>query len=124
MQHHAADQLHVEVTLAERPLGCLADHGECLGLQIVERGAAGQPFAELGGLRAQCLVRQRLHCRFEGVDLRHTSLIALERTIVGGAEYGASDGSEHGTFSDGRPGPGRQAPNPRIRPGEVRAKFR
>ena len=107
VQHHAADQLHVEMPLAERAPGGLAHHGEGLGQQVVQRGAAGQPLAELGGLRPQRLVRQRLHGRLEGVDLRHPPLIALERTIVGGAEHGAGDGSEHGTFSDGRRlGPG------------------
>ena len=124
VQHHAADQLHVEVTLAERALGGLAHHGERLGQQVVQRGAAGQALAELGGLRAQRLVRQRLHRRLEGIDLRHPPLIALERTIVGGAEYGAGDGSEHGTFSDGRRGPGRQAPDSRVTPGDDQARFR
>ncbi len=70
VQHHAADQLHVEVPLAERALGCLAHHGERLGQQIVQRRPIGQPLAELGGLRAQRLIRQRLHRRFEGIDLR------------------------------------------------------
>ena len=102
VQHHAADQLHVEMPLAERALGGLAHHGEGLRQQVVQRGAAGQPLAELGGLGPQRLVRQRLHGRLQRIDLRHPALIGLERTIVGGAEYGAGDGSEHGTFSDGR----------------------
>ncbi len=41
VQHHAADQLHVEVAHAERALARLAHHGEGLGQQLVERRALG-----------------------------------------------------------------------------------
>ncbi len=37
MQHHAADQLHVEVTLAEGALGGFADGGESRNEEIVEK---------------------------------------------------------------------------------------
>ena len=37
MQDHAADQLDVEVALAERALGGLAREREGLGQQVVER---------------------------------------------------------------------------------------
>ena len=47
-------------------------------------------------LAAQRLVRQRLHRRLQRVDLRHPALVGLEGAIVGGAEDGAGDGSEHG----------------------------
>ena len=47
VQHHAADQLHVEMALAERALGRLAHRGEGGNEQIVERLAGGELLAEL-----------------------------------------------------------------------------
>ena len=95
VQHHAADQLHVEMALAERALAGLAHHGERLGQQLVQGGAVRQAFAELDGLGGQGLVRQRLHRRLQRVDLRHAALVGLQRAVVGGAENGAGDRSEH-----------------------------
>ena len=43
VQHHAADQLDVEMALAERPLGGLAHDGEGLDQQVVQRLALLQP---------------------------------------------------------------------------------
>ena len=59
MQHHAADELHIEVPLAKRALGRLAHRRERFGQQIVEVLAIGQPLAELVGLAAQFIVRER-----------------------------------------------------------------
>ena len=46
MQDDAADQLHVEMALSERPLGGLADGGKGFGKQIIERLAVGQALLE------------------------------------------------------------------------------
>ncbi len=56
VQHHAADQLHVEMALAQRPLGRLAHHGERLDQQVVQGLAGSQTLLELVGLGAQGLV--------------------------------------------------------------------
>ena len=56
VQHHAADQLHVEMALAQRALGGLAHGGEGFGQEVVEGLAVGQPFLERGGQGAQILV--------------------------------------------------------------------
>ena len=40
MQDDSADQLHIEVPHAERPFRRLADHGERLGEEVVERPGA------------------------------------------------------------------------------------
>jgi hypothetical protein len=53
VQHHAADQLHVEVAHAEHALAGLAHHGEGFGQQVVERLARGHALAEFVGLAAQ-----------------------------------------------------------------------
>ena len=63
VQHHAADELHVEVPHVEHAAAGLADDGEGLGQQVVERLAVGDALAELGGLVAELLVG-------EGLDLR------------------------------------------------------
>ena len=50
MQHHAADQLDVEMALAQGALGGLADRGEGRNQEIVEVAAVGEFLAE----RARC----------------------------------------------------------------------
>ena len=45
VQHHAADQLHVEMALLKRPLGRLAHDGERLDQQVVQRLALRQTVA-------------------------------------------------------------------------------
>jgi hypothetical protein len=56
VQHHAADQLHVEMALAEHALGGLAHRGEGRDQQVVEALAGGELGAELVGAGAQLLV--------------------------------------------------------------------
>ena len=53
VQHHAADQLHVEVPHVQHAAAGLADDGERLGQEVVERLAVGDAGPELGGLVAQ-----------------------------------------------------------------------
>ena len=45
VQHHAADQLHVEMALAERALGGLAHGGEGRHQEVVERRRRRRPAA-------------------------------------------------------------------------------
>ena len=47
VQHHAADQLHVEMTLAQGPLGGLAYDREGLDQKVVEGLTGGQTLPEL-----------------------------------------------------------------------------
>jgi hypothetical protein len=70
MQHHAADQLHVEMALLERALGGFAHRREGGRGEIVERLAGGQLGAELFGLGAQLLVAERGEFGLERVDRR------------------------------------------------------
>ncbi len=69
VQRGAAHELHVEVALAERAPGRLADRGERLGQQVVEGLAVGEPLLELVGHRAQLGVGQRGEVVFDRVDL-------------------------------------------------------
>ena len=63
VQDHAADQLHVEMALAEGALGGLADVGEGLGQEVVEGLAAGERARKLGGLGLQAGIVERLPTR-------------------------------------------------------------
>ena len=67
VQDDAADQLHVEVPHVDRAAPGLPHDGERLGEQVVDGRALRQPLPELGGLRPQRLVGERLDSGFEGV---------------------------------------------------------
>ena len=93
MQHHAADQLHVEMALAEGALGRLAHRGEGLGDQIIERGACLDTGAERLGAGAQRLVGERRHLGLERIDGRNLGVF-LELALVRGPEDLAGKGAE------------------------------
>ena len=87
VQHDAADQLHVEVPHVQRALAGLADDGEGLGQQVVERFAVGEALAELDGLHAQRFVRRAPGCPvFFGVDLGDERTDAFQLALVLGAD--------------------------------------
>ena len=110
VQDHAADQLHVEVALAQRPLGRLAHGGEGLGQQIVERFALIEALAKLDGLASQLLVGELDHLWLKRVDLRHRLVEALDDAVVGRPEERPGKRAKHGKpryYNDlgGRRGP-------------------
>ena len=86
VQHHAADQLHVEVPHVQHPPAGLADDGKRLDQQVVHRGAVGDALAELGGLGAKLLVGEGADLRFERADLADARLQPLELTFVLGTD--------------------------------------
>ena len=98
IQHHAADQLHVEMALADGALGGFAHGGEGLGDQIVERRAGADPGAEVLGARAQRLVGEGRHLGLERIDLLDDGPVFLELAVVGRAEdfAGESAKGQHG----------------------------
>ena len=59
VQHHAADELDVEVPHAEHAAPGLADEGERVGQQVVERLALVGADAEIVAALAQAGVRER-----------------------------------------------------------------
>src|SRR4029078_10739926 len=95
VEDHPADQLDVEMPLAERPLGGFPDGGKCRYQDVVERGAFGHLLLEFFGARPERVVRQRLEFFFERVDLVHPRLIAADPPIVGGTEQLAGDCADH-----------------------------
>ena len=95
VQHHPADQLHVEMAQPERAARGLAHHGEGFGQELVERRIGGQALAELDRLGGERFVGEGGHCGLQRVDLGHPPAIGAERAFVAGAEDLAGKGAEH-----------------------------
>ena len=95
MQHDAADQLHVEMPLAEGALGRLAHRGEGLGQDVVQVLARFQAFTEPGRAGAKLVVAQGLQLGFQGIDGRDLGTEGFDVTVVGRAEQPPSDGTDH-----------------------------
>ena len=66
VQHHAADQLHVEMPHVEDAAAGFADHGEGLDQQVVERGALRDSLFEFDGFRGQIDVGEFAQLRAPG----------------------------------------------------------
>ena len=95
VQDHAADQLHVEVTLPESALGRLAHGGEGRHQDIVDALAPGKLRLESVRARPQRLVRQAFELLLQGVDGRDAGLVGLDPPVVGGAENFLRESAEH-----------------------------
>ena len=104
VQCGAAHHLHVEVSLADDPLGGLAHDGERLDGEIVEIGAVGDALTELVRLGAQLLVGQPLQLRLERADVRHHGLEGLQLLALSGAEDAVQD-AHAASQPTGWPGP-------------------
>ncbi len=87
MEHDAADELHIEMPHAERPLRGLAHHGKGLGQKIIERCSRLKPFLELVGLCPKLLVRQGGNSGLIGIDRIDQDLKALQFPFVLGPQY-------------------------------------
>ena len=78
VEHHAADQLHVVVALAHRPLARLAGQGEGLGEQVVQRLAVAGALAQLVGALADLGIVEQLELGLVAVDRPDAALVVLE----------------------------------------------
>ena len=95
VQDGSADQLHVEVPHVEHAAAGIADDGERLRQQVVQRLAVGEPLAELGGLPAKPIVGQRRDRGLEGIHFGHDWTQTFELPIVLGADDFGEQGIEH-----------------------------
>src|SRR5262249_40537071 len=86
VQRHPADQLDVEVALADRPPRRLAGQREGLRQEVVECLPIAGALAELVGLRAQLVVPEQLHLWLDLVDLLTAPLIGLELASLAHAQ--------------------------------------
>src|SRR5262249_21293850 len=95
VEHHPADELHVEVPHPERALAGLAADGERLGQETVERGALVEPPAELAGHPTQLLIGLLGDLRLEAVDLVDDGPHPLDHAGVLRTEYLLGDVADH-----------------------------
>ena len=86
VEHHAANQLHVEVTHTQRANRRFAADRKGFGQQRVEGFASGDPFAELDRATGQCLVRQLLHIGFERINGLDRLAVLAQQPLIAAAE--------------------------------------
>ena len=94
VQSETAHELHVEMSLPEGPLRGLADRGEDLGEDVVERFAFRQALAKACRALGELLVAPLLELRLELVDARG-DLAELAKLAFVGVEQPADEA--HGT---------------------------
>ncbi len=95
VQHHAADQLHVEMAHVEEAAAGLADHREGFDEEVVERGALRDALFEFDGLGGEVDVRQLADRGLEIVDGRHRGLHAFDLALGLGAKDFRQDGIDN-----------------------------
>src|SRR6202167_4284785 len=95
VQDDAADQLHVEVAHVEEAAASLADYGESLDEQVVERRSLGQLFLEFDGFGGQIDIGKLLDLRLEVVDGGDDGLNGLDFAFVLGAKNLGQNGVAH-----------------------------
>ena len=86
VQHHAADQLHVEMAHVEEAAAGLADHREGFDEQVVDGGALRDALFEIDGLGGEVDVRQLAELGLELVDGRHRGQHAFDLALGLGAK--------------------------------------
>ena len=79
MQHRAADELHVELSLAGVPAHGLADRGEGLRQKAIQPFSGVQPLPILGRLAQQLPVRAGAQLGLQRVDALDQRRIAARR---------------------------------------------
>ena len=125
VKSHAAHQLNVEVPLAEDPPSSLADRGERLDQQVVERRSVVQALLEHDGRVSELLVGASLHLGLEFVDERDELCEAAYFLALPGLER-AREKAHGGPFYrrrmarpiGQRPGPSGRWFVPRVRPSD------
>ena len=86
MEHHAADQLDIEMTHFQHPLAGFAADREGFLEQGIERLAVGDALFELRRLGLQLGVGEFLDDSLERIDLAYGLLILLEQSRVAAAK--------------------------------------
>ncbi len=87
VQHHAANQLNVEVAHLEDALAGFAAHRKGFDQQRIHARPLGDTLLEFLGLAAQLLIAQLGDLRLEGVDRRDGFLVLLDKPLVTAAKY-------------------------------------
>src|SRR3546814_19111554 len=99
MEDDAADQLHIVVTLLERPLRGLADGGDGLRQDIIVRLALGEALAQNRRLAAKLLVGHYRDGGLETIDAVDALLEGSDEAVVGRAANGVGTADKNGRSS-------------------------
>mmetsp|Transcript_12872 Transcript_12872/g.30273 ORF Transcript_12872/g.30273 Transcript_12872/m.30273 type:complete len:931 (-) Transcript_12872:212-3004(-) len=100
IEHHAANQLHIEVAHLERPLAALAADRKRLGQDVVHAGATSDALLEGSRLGAQFVVGQSLVLRLQRIDLLHGAAVLLEQALVAATENRGEKLGQHAAKSE------------------------
>jgi hypothetical protein len=95
VERRPTHQLHVEVALADRTIGCLTGRGEGLGEEIVEELATLEALLELGGFPAEVLVGQGLVLVLVAVNGIDDALEELDLAALAGVQNFINDAHGH-----------------------------
>ena len=86
MEHHAANQLHIEMPHLQYALGGFANHGECLdqhGLRVL---AVSRSLSKLGSLGRERFVGKGLEPRLKPVDLLDLFVHLAQKALITATE--------------------------------------
>ncbi len=95
MQHHAADQLHIEMAHLQGALAAFAHDGECFRQDRIERFTLLHALLEFRRFGTQLVVRQSGNLRFQRIDARDGLTVLFEQAVVTTAEYGLQYFGDH-----------------------------
>ena len=90
MQHHAADQLHIEMAHAQHPPAGFTDDGESLRQDLVQHGSlvvqgagVGKALPEVAGSASQVVIGEGSDLLLQKIDIGDDRLIALQLAGIG-----------------------------------------
>jgi hypothetical protein len=95
VQHHAANELDIEVAHAMNPLASFAYHREGFGEQRLERFAIGHALPELHSLAAQRLVGECGDLALEGIDLAYRVHVLADEAVIATTEDFLEQAGDH-----------------------------
>ena len=98
VQHHAADELDVEVALTKRALAGLAHGGKSRHQNVIRRCPLRHLLAKLIRARAQRLVGELFQLLFQRIDGVNPRPIRPDAALVGGTEKLTGDSADHRDF--------------------------
>ena len=94
MQHHAANKLHIKMTLAERALSRFTHGRKSWHKQRIQRLACSNLIFELLGARAQLIVAQRSKFGLKRIDCFDFRRVSLQTTVMCRAENLFGEGAD------------------------------
>ncbi len=98
MQHHAADQLHIEVPHLQGALAAFAHHGKSFRQDRIQRFALLYALLEFCSLAPQGIVGKSGYLLLQRIDTHDVLAILFEQAVVTTAKYGFQQFGDHAVF--------------------------